>query len=150
MICIDASVAAKWLFAEDYSAQADALLQAALTTPEPLVAPFLLPSEVANILRQRMRRGTLLIEEARTLLAQFRAVPVLLQEPETLYDQALVLADRFNLPAVYDAHYIALAELLGATLWTADERLLNTLGGRVPFVQWISTYPLPPVAEESQ
>ena len=147
MICIDASVAAKWLLNEDYSDRAEALLNRALATPEPLVAPPLLPSEVANILRQRMQRGTLTLIEARALLAQFRAVPISLQAPETIYEQALVLADRYNLPAVYDSHYVVLAQLLGATLWTADEWLLNTLAGRLPFVQAIATYPLPPTPE---
>jgi predicted nucleic acid-binding protein len=37
-------------------------------------------------------------------------------------------------------HYIALAELLGATLWTADQRLLRALSGRLPFVRWIADY----------
>ena len=53
MICVDASVAGKWLFPEEHSAQADALLRGALEQAEPIVAPPLLPSEVANIVRQR-------------------------------------------------------------------------------------------------
>jgi predicted nucleic acid-binding protein len=80
------------------------------------------------------------LDEARALLAQFLAVPIRLQAPETLYDRALVLADEHHLPAAYDAHYIALAELLRATLWTADQRLLRALGGRLPFVRWIGHY----------
>jgi predicted nucleic acid-binding protein len=48
-----------------------------------------------------------------------------------------VLADEHNLPAAYGAHDVALAELLGAALWTADRRLLRALGGRLPFVRWI-------------
>jgi predicted nucleic acid-binding protein len=80
------------------------------------------------------------LDEARALLAQFLALPIRLQAPETRYDRALVLADEHKLPAVYDAHYVALAELLGATLWTADQRLLRALGGRLPFVRWIGAY----------
>ena len=63
-----------------------------------------------------------------------------MQAPETLYDRALVLADQYRLPAVYDAHYVALSELLNATLWTADRRLLRALGGRLPYVHWIADY----------
>lgn len=140
MICADASVAAKWSFVEEYSGEARALLRDALAQQEPIVAPPLLPSEVANIIRQRMRQGQVQLDEARALLAQFLALPISLQTPQTLYDQSLVLADQHNLPAVYDAHYVALAELLGATLWTADQRLLRALGGRLPFVRWIGDY----------
>lgn len=140
MICADSSVAAKWSFVEEHSFQARALLRDALAQQDPIVAPPLLPSEVANIIRQRLRQGQVRLEEARALLAQFLALPISLQAPETLYERALVLADEHDLPAVYDAHYVALAELLGATLWTADQRLLRILGGRLPFVRWIAEY----------
>jgi len=140
MICTDASVAAKWVFAEEHTAQARALLREALAQQEPLVAPPLLPSEVANVIRQRLRQGQVRLDEARALLAQLLALSIRLQAPETLDDRALVLADEHHLPAIYDAHYVALAELLGATLWTADRRLLRALGGRLPFVRWIGDY----------
>ena len=140
MICVDASVAAKWLFAEQQSAQADELLLVALENRESIVAPPLLPGEVANIIRQRLRQGYLPLGDARALLAQFLAVPISIQTPETLFDRALVLADQYSLPAIYDAQYIAIAEILGATLWTADQRLLRDLGGQLPFVRSIVDY----------
>ena len=89
MICADSSVAAKWLFAEAHAAQASALLRDALGAAEPLVAPPLLPSEVANVIRQRLRQGQVRLDEARALLAQFLALPIRLQAPETRYDRAL-------------------------------------------------------------
>ena len=73
------------------------------------------------------------------MLAQFLAIPISLQAPDALYDRSLVLADEHNLPAAY-AHDVALAELLGATLWTAKRRLLRARGGRPPFVRWIGEY----------
>ncbi len=140
MICVDASVAAKWSFMEVYSSEAWALLRDALEQQEPIIGPPLLPSEVANIMRQRPRRGQLQLDEVRALLARFRALPIMLQAPDLLYDPALVLADQHNLPAAYDAQYLALAELVGATLWTADQRLLRALGVRLPFLRWIAGY----------
>jgi predicted nucleic acid-binding protein len=140
MICTDPSVAAKWSFVEEYSREARALLRDALARQEPIVAPPLLPCEVANVIRQRLRQGQVRLDEARALLAQFLALPISIQALEALYDRALVLADEHHLPAVYDAHYIALAKLLGATYWTADQRLLRALGGRLPFVHWIGDY----------
>ncbi len=38
---------------------------------------------------------------------------------------AFEFAGRLGLEAVYDAHYLALAELSSAELWTTDERLVN-------------------------
>jgi predicted nucleic acid-binding protein len=140
MICVDASVAAKWLFAEEYTTQADDLLRVTLGRQEQIVAPPLLWSEIANILRQRMRRTGLQLAEARALMAQFLRVPIALQAPDALYDRILVLADQYNLPAVYDAHYLALAEFSSATFWTADRRLLQAVEGRLPFVRWIADF----------
>jgi len=127
-------------FVEEHSGAARALLRNALAQRAPMVAPPLLPSEVASVIRQRMRQGQVQLDEARALLAQLRAIQISLQAPETLHDRALVLAEQHRLPAVSDAHDVALAELLGATLWTADQRLLRALGGRLPFVRWIADY----------
>lgn len=107
---------------------------------EPIIAPPLLPSEVANIIRQRQRRGQLELDDARAILASFLALPIALLSPETLYDRALILAHEYDLPAVYDAQYIALAELLGAALWTADRRLARSLGGGLPFVHVLANW----------
>lgn len=140
MICIDASIAAKWAFVEEYSHEARALLRDALNQQEQIVAPPLLPSEFANIVRQKLRQGQVRLDEARTLLAQFLAIPIRLYAPDSLYDRSLVLADQHNLPAIYDAHYVAVADLLGVTLWTADQRLLRTIGGRLPKARSIADY----------
>jgi predicted nucleic acid-binding protein len=140
MICVDSSVAAKWFFTEEHSEQADGLLQATLSAREPIVAPPLLSTEVMNILRQRQRGGTLTLPEAQAVLARFLAVPISLRSPRRVYSRVLELADQYDLPAVYDAHYVALAELLGAMFWTADQRLLRAIGTTLPFVRWIGGY----------
>jgi predicted nucleic acid-binding protein len=115
-------------------------LQAALASREPIATPPLLPSELMNLLRQRQRAGALTLPQAQALLAQFLAVPISLRFPRRMYRRLLELADHYALPAVYDAHYLALSELLGATFWTADQRLLRAIGTSLPFVRWIGDY----------
>ena len=146
MICVDASVAAKWVFAEELQRQAEALYQQTVVTGERIVAPPLLPIEVTNIVRQRMRRAKqsgeppLSLAEARQHLERFLTFSVELGLPPQLHERALELAAAHGLPAVYDAHYIALAEVLGCELWTADRNLVNALQGKLPFVRWIGDY----------
>jgi len=60
-----------------------------------------------------------------------------------VHRRALQLADTYNLPAAYDAHYLALAEAFGCELWTDDQRLLRRVGGALDFVRWIGDYQPP-------
>jgi predicted nucleic acid-binding protein len=55
-------------------------------------------------------------------------------EPE-LHARALDLAERLSLPAAYDAHYLALADWLGAEFWTADQRLVRAVQDELPWVR---------------
>jgi predicted nucleic acid-binding protein len=143
VICVDASVAVKWVLNEERSDQARALYQAALRAGESIVAPTLLPLEVTNILRQRMRaKDGLSLTEAVRQLGDFLDFRIELNNPVGLHFQALVLADALGLPATYDAHYLALAEQLGCELWTDDQRLIRHVASSLPFVRWIGDHPV--------
>ena len=100
MICVDASVAIKWVLVEEYSAQALALVTAAGRTARPIVAPPLLRIEATNTFRQLMRRQGLSLSEAERLLQQFLAFLVTIIAPDDLHRDALIIADTYQLPAV--------------------------------------------------
>lgn len=140
MICVDASVAAKWILDEELTDTAAVLYDDAIRSREPIVAPQLLPIEITNILWQRVRRQLLIRAQADDALTQFLAFRVTLISPFALNHDALTLAANYALPATYDAHHLALAQQLGVTLWTDDARLLNTLGGQLSFVRSLHTY----------
>jgi predicted nucleic acid-binding protein len=141
MICLDASVAIKLILDEDGSNQAKALYRSMLLIRTPIVAPPLMPIEVTNIMRQQMRgpRG-LSQAEATNLLEEFLALSFTIYNPLELHLQALILADAHALPATYDAHYLALAELMSCDFWTADQRLVQQVRSDLPFVRWLGEY----------
>ncbi len=141
MICVDASLAAKWIIAEEYSDRALALLATWIADGERICAPSFLTIEVTNIIRRRMLREGVTLPQAQRLLRQFLAFPITPVAPAGLYERALALAEEHQLPAVYDAHYVAVAELLECELWTNDRRLLRALDGKLPFVKWIGDLP---------
>jgi predicted nucleic acid-binding protein len=74
-------------------------------------------------------------------LAAFLDLPIEFHNPAGLHHEAIVLADALDLPATYDAHYLALAEHLGCELWTDDQRLIRQVTPSLPFVRWIGDHP---------
>ncbi len=134
---VDASVAIKWVVAEKGTTEALALLEGRL------FAPALWEAECANILWKKVRRGEMTGGEAgiaAKLLCRF-GVEVTSREPEM--SRVLELALALDHPA-YDCVYLALAELSGIPLITADERLLRVAGqsGRGAGLKGVMVLPL--------
>jgi predicted nucleic acid-binding protein len=147
MTVIDASVVAKLLVPESHSREAFTLLTET-TSDVGLIAPQLLPYEIANTILQRIRRGVDSVDVVATLMDRFDELPITLHDPHDLTRIAFDIALTFQLRAVYDAHYVALARIMERDLWTADERLVRALSRTYPFVKWIGSYPagnLPPL-----
>lgn len=88
-----------------------------------IATPTLLYYEVSNALYRYQRAGMISSSVVRMALKAALALPVRLYGDEELHRRALALAERFSLPAAYDAHYLALADWLGGEFWTADPRL---------------------------
>jgi predicted nucleic acid-binding protein len=138
MICIDASVAAKWVFIEEDSDLAKAIFLA--HEDSGVIAPAFMAAELTNSIRRRVARGLMTQDEGERALNLFLAFEVTLSIDASVHVEALRLAHRFDRPAAYDMHYVALAEIASCDLWTADLRLLNALGGRLAFVKSLSSY----------
>jgi predicted nucleic acid-binding protein len=148
VICLDASVAVKLLLPESDSDQARALVTDTLAAGEQVLVPVLLFSEVTNVLVQHVRRGALSVERGQRHLGELLNLPLTVIYSPDLYTQAIAAAERFGIPSGYDAQYVGLAERTGSVLWTADERLLTILSGKVTWVHKLADYPQPPDEEE--
>ena len=102
-----------------------------------LAAPTLLYYEVANVLYRYQHLGYLSASAVQLSFRAALALPLELhREPDLLW-RALSLADKFSLPAAYDAHYLALAQLLEGEFWTADGRLARTVQPSLPWVHLV-------------
>jgi predicted nucleic acid-binding protein len=122
LVVVDASLAVKWLVTEVYTDEAYSLARFCARQGTQPVSPYLMPVEVANALHRRVIRREITVEEAVRLLDGLLASGIELREAPSIHTTALELADQLRQDAVYDAHYLALAEILDCELWTADER----------------------------
>jgi predicted nucleic acid-binding protein len=103
-----------------------------------LAAPTLLYYEVTNALYRYRTVGLLTASSVQLALKAALALPIRLYGETEVHQRAVRLADKFSLPAAYDAHYLALAEWLGGDLWTADKRLFQSVHAALPWVRLLS------------
>lgn len=140
LVVVDASVTVKWLVSEVNSDTAYALARSWASLGVQLVAPYLMPVEVANVLHRRVVRKEVSVEAAVHLLEGLLASGIKLREPPRIHGRALELAEQLQQGAVYDAHYLALAETLDCELWTADERLFRASNAISNRVKWLGEF----------
>lgn len=91
-----------------------------LLAEEELHAPNLLDFEVASALRGHIRGGLLALDRAHEALDDFAALQIERYAMTDTLRHIMALRDNFT---VYDAAYIVLAQALGVTLVTCDNKL---------------------------
>ena len=124
MIVTDASVILEVLLRTPGAERIESRL---FVAGESLHAPHLLDLEVAQVLRRYAAREEITPARGRLSLALLSQFPVTRYPHEPLLPRIWAL--RTNMTA-YDAAYVALAEALGGTLVTRDERLATAAGTR--------------------
>jgi predicted nucleic acid-binding protein len=119
-IVVDASVAVKWVIAEQDSSLAEALSGRQMT------APSLLLIECGNALLRRARAGDFAAEAVAGKVRALRAAPVRLVRDEQHLEAAIALATQLR-HSLYDCLYLALALAEQVRLITADQRFVGTV-----------------------
>lgn len=122
---VDASIAVQWIAREPGSESAATLLLG----QQPLLAPDIMPVEVANALWKKVRRRDLPEADLAAALTRLLASDLVLSPTLSLLLRAARLAVETGHP-IYDCVYLALAEQQGASLATADIRLSQTARSR--------------------
>lgn len=142
IVVVDASLALKWVLSEPDSSTGITLLKEWNTQKVEVIAPALFAYEATNILYRQVVTGKLTYDETKKLLARLFAIGVELDfsHYNNASTRAMEFSHRFGLPATYDAHYLALAEREGCDYWTADMRLWNAIGGKLPWLRRLSDY----------
>jgi len=136
---VDASVAAKWLVREADSDKAEALLIQWKQGDFDLLAPEIVLAEIGSMIWKKSLRGLMPPDAALEVYEKFMRVSLPLAPIHDLAGPALKLALQYR-HSVYDGLYVALAQMTGWRLITADEKLYNMLASGFPQVcllrQW--------------
>jgi predicted nucleic acid-binding protein len=123
MIVADASA----LFAVLDGAADGAKIEARLfARAQPVCAPHLIDAEIASILRKHLFGKRIPEIRANAALQDYLDMPLVRFPHTPLLPRVFALRDTMT---ARDAHYVALAESLGATLVTRDGRLARTAEG---------------------
>ena len=127
MLVVDASAVVELLMASPIGF---AVEEFAFLSGEPLAAPQLIDIEVLHVIRRFHRTGVLPLERSEQALEDFGGLAITRYGHEFLRSGIWRL--RNNVTA-YDAAYIALAELLEASILTCDGKLARSSGHGVRF-----------------
>ncbi len=90
--------------------------------------------EVANAFHRASIAGQITPDEAEEFLERALNLGLRLYGDASLHREALKIAQKYNLPATYDAHYLALTERFTVNISTADKRLYNAVKNSIDWV----------------
>ncbi|MHB8986918.1 MAG: type II toxin-antitoxin system VapC family toxin [Eubacteriales bacterium] len=141
-ICLDSSVLIKLLAKEEGTDKAASLMEMVVNEKMTVVLPDFAWAEVGTVLRKKVARELISMEQAETAWESFNSLGVITFINDiSVMQAAWRITFREDLPTLYDAAYLAVAEIITrqngeeCEFWTADERLVKALGGRKKYVR---------------
>ena len=137
VICVDANFIVKLVQANSETSPFIVLWDEWQERNRQIIAPTLLGYEVTNVFHRMSIAGQISPEEAEPLLEDALSLGISLSGDKALHERALILARSLNLPAAYDAHYLALAEKFNALFYTSDKRLFNSVNNTLSWIHLV-------------
>jgi predicted nucleic acid-binding protein len=138
VICLDSSVLIPYLTPEDHSDKAEVLVLDAISASLRMVAPCCAWAEVGSVLRKKVRRGLLTLDESLACFEDFQQLPLEFIDRADLRAKAWAIASQHDLSTLYDAAFLACSEHCGAEFWTADQLLIRSLSPCPDYVRSLS------------
>ena len=142
IVVVDTSITLKWIYVEHDSTIARALLVDWVRHEVSILAPSLMVYELTNNMHQKVKNGVITIEKARKALQDIFDLEIVYAMPRdaSWSKRALEIAQKFNLNAAYDAHFLVLAEQKHCEFWTADAKLYRNVLNDFPWVRLLEQY----------
>ncbi len=132
MFVLDASILVAYFTRHDQQQRVKQVLGSELRGHGPeMYAPGLVDLEVLHALRRQVRHRDLSPDRAARAVHYLRRARITRLEHTPLVPRIWALRDNVS---AYDAAYVAVAEVLGATLLTFDRRLAASTGHRATIV----------------
>jgi len=127
MIVLDSSIALKWIFADEDSADhAERIRDDHVSSKNEIAVPALFFYEIANVLATKVKLSPKEALEAFELVSAFELEVHELDNSE--FNEAMALAMKHKI-SVYDASYHVLASRLGCRFLTADRKFWEKMKG---------------------
>jgi predicted nucleic acid-binding protein len=153
-ICVDTSVFIKLFFEEEDSLKAKELMQTIAELNQIIVLPSFAWAELGSILRKKMRTKQITPDAAGEMWLSFINFPgIEYMKSDLLLERSWRISSDFNLPTLYDAAFLATAEIIKektknvCEFWTADERLITSLRGNKDYVHMLKALSSSPYFE---
>ncbi len=96
-----------------------------------------MPFEAANALYGKAYRGEVSYTDAKEMMAELMAIPVVYHRSAPLPSRAMELTEVLGQAMVYDSFFLALWEFLDCGLWTADKRFYDIAQVTHPHIPYI-------------
>ena len=134
-ICIDASFILKLVLPEDNSEKVHTIWTEWVTKRKNVHAPYLLIYETQSVIRNKVYRKELTLEEGITASEILKEQEIIFFYSPMTVKIARDFANNYNRPTLYDSFYLAVAKEIESELWTADRKLINSLNNEIPWVK---------------
>lgn len=130
-ILVDASVVAKWFLAdEDDASFALKIKQDFLLRKVSISVPLFIFYEISNLLKSASKSIRITEKEAQDAFEGFLDLNFIIYSTKELLKKTLEKAILYDISS-YDASYIALAEYLKVSFFTADYKLLTKVKNKL-------------------